>query len=211
MEEILYIKIGQNIPVKKRTITFQDIATLYCSNKKVVQTLNKEIFYTLPNDCQQKTVFTINKVYERIHGIYPDITIENEGESDFIIDLEIPDKKEEKKVMEYVKTALVGIIILIGAAFTIMTFNEDVSVGHVFNKIYLWVMGNEKQGGSIIELSYAVGLPIGILVFYNHFRRKKIKNDPTPLQVEMHTYEEQVNKAMIKTSAREGHTIDANK
>ena len=211
MEEILYIKIGQNIPVKKRTITFQDIAALYCSNKKVVQTLKKEIFYTLPADCEQKTVFTINKVYERIHKIYPDITIENEGESDFIIDLEIPDGKEEKKAMEYVKTAFVGIIIFIGAAFTIMTFNEDVSVGHVFDKIYQWVMGSEKQGGSILEFSYAVGLPIGILVFYNHFRRKKIKNDPTPLQVEMHTYEEQVNKALVKASAREGHTIDANK
>ena len=210
MEEILYIKISQNIPVKNRTITFQDIATLYCNNKKIVQTLKKEIFYTLPKDCQQKTAFTINKVYERIHKIYPDITIENEGESDFIIDLEIADKKEEKKIMEYVKTALVGIVIFIGAAFTIMTFNEDVSVGRIFDKVYAWVMGSEKQGGSIIEIGYALGLPLGILVFYNHFNRKKIKNDPTPLQVEMHTYEEQVNKALIKASAREGHTIDVN-
>jgi stage V sporulation protein AA len=70
------------------------------------------------------------------------------------------------------------------------------------------VMGEAKQGGSVLEISYAIGLPVGILVFYNHFKRRDIKNDPTPIQVEMRTYEEQMNKAMIKTAAREGKTID---
>lgn len=62
-----------------------------------------------------------------------------------------------------------------GAAFTIMTFNEDVSVADVFDKVYRLVLGQEKQGGSIIEIFYAIGLPVGILVFYNHFRRKKLR------------------------------------
>ena len=103
-----------------------------------------------------------------------------------------------------------GLIAFFGAAFTIMTFNEDVSVSDVFDKVYQMVMGTSKQGGTILEISYAAGLPIGILVFYNHFRRRKIKNDPTPIQVEMRTYEEQVNKALISTASREGNTIDVN-
>ena len=210
MEEILYIKINQNIPVSKKSITFKDIATLYCVNKRVVQTLEKEIFYTLPNDAPQKNLFTIAKVYEGIHKVYPNIVIENLGATDFVIDYEHPDKKEKSKVLEYTKTVLVSIILFMGAAFTIMTFNEDVSVACVFDKVYELVMGSKKSGGSIIEICYAIGLPIGILVFYNHFRRKKIKDDPTPIQVEMHTYEEQVNKALIAKASREGKTIDSN-
>ena len=210
MEEILYIKINQNIPVSKKSITFKDIATLYCVNKRVVQTLEKEIFYTLPNDAPQKNLFTIAKVYEGIHKVYPNIVIENLGETDFVIDYEHPDKKEKSKALEYTKTVLVSIILFMGAAFTIMTFNEDVSVASVFDKVYELVMGSKKSGGSIIEICYAIGLPIGILVFYNHFRRKKIKDDPTPIQVEMHTYEEQVNKALIAKASREGKTIDSN-
>ena len=46
-----------------------------------------------------------------------------------------------------------------------MTFNEDVSVADVFDKVYRLVLGQEKQGGSIIEICYAIGLPVGILVF----------------------------------------------
>ena len=210
MEEILYIKINQNIPVSKKSITFKDIATLYCVNKRVVQTLEKEIFYTLPNDAPQKNLFTLAKVYEGIHKVYPNIVIENLGETDFVIDYEHPDKKEKSKALDYTKTVLVSIILFMGAAFTIMTFNEDVSVASVFDKVYELVMGSKKSGGSIIEICYAIGLPIGILVFYNHFRRKKIKDDPTPIQVEMHTYEEQVNKALIAKASREGKTIDSN-
>ena len=112
--------------------------------------------------------------------------------------------------MEYFKTVLVSLIILFGAAFTIMTFNEDVSVASVFDKVYELVMGTKKEGGSIIEISYAIGVPVGILVFYNHFHRRKVKEDPTPIQVEMSTYEEQVNKALIARASREGDTIDSN-
>ena len=210
MQEILYVKVEQNIPVSKKAITFKDIASLYCTNKSIVQKLEKETFYTLPNDTPQKTMFTIAKVYEGIHKFYPDLEIENLGECDFVIDYEHPDKKEKSKAMEYVKTVLVSLVIFFGAAFTIMTFNEDVSVGDVFDKMYNLVMGVDKSGGSIIEICYAIGLPVGILIFYNHFRRRKIKDDPTPIQVEMHTYEEQVNKALIARASREGHTIDSN-
>lgn len=210
MEEILYVKIKQNIPVSKKSITFKDIATLYCANKNIVKNLEKEIFYTLPNNAPQKNMFTITKVYEGIYKYYPNLTIENLGERDFIIDYEHPDKKELSRGMEYFKTTLVALVILFGAAFTIMTFNEDVSVSSVFDKVYELVMGTKKEGGSIIEICYSIGLPAGILVFYNHFRRRKVKEDPTPIQVEMSTYEEQVNKALISRASREGDTIDSN-
>jgi stage V sporulation protein AA len=124
--------------------------------------------------------------------------------------LEEPDRRELSKRMEYVKTCFVALIAFFGAAFTVMTFNEDVSVGKVFDKMYLLIMGSSKQGGSLLEICYAIGLPLGILIFYNHFRRKKTKEDPTPIQVEMRNYEEQVNKALIATASREGNTIDVN-
>ncbi len=210
MEEVLYIKIEQNIPVAKRQITFRDLGTIYCIDNDIVKKLENTVFYTLPADAPQKNMFTIAKVYEVIHRTYPGIKIENLGERDFIIDYEKPDSKEKRKVTEFLKTALVSAVVFIGAAFTIMTFNEDVSVADVFDKIYVLVLGPGSENGFIIEISYAIGLPIGILVFYNHFRRKKIKDDPTPIQVEMHTYEEQVNKSLIAAASREGHTIDSN-
>ena len=91
-----------------------------------------------------------------------------------------------------------------------MTFNTDVSVSDVFTEIYEVVLGQGMESNGIVELSYSIGLPLGILIFFNHFSRKATRNDPTPLQVEMRTYEEDANKAMIKNASREGKTIDAN-
>ena len=97
MEEILYVKIAQNIPVAKRQVTFHDLATLHCTNKKVVQELNQMVFYTLPAHGPQKTMFTIAKVYEVIHQKYPNLKIENLGERDFVIDYEKPDERRNRK------------------------------------------------------------------------------------------------------------------
>lgn len=208
MEDILYVKVEQNIPVSKRNLKLKDVATLYSVNKTMVQKLDKEPFYKLPNDGQKLTMFTITKVYETIHKVYPDVTIENLGELDFIVEYE--EGKKSGKVWEYVKTIMVAAVIFFGSAFTIMTFNEDVNVSSVFGKVYQMVTGQLQTGGGVLEISYAIGLPIGIIVFYNHFKRRDIKNDPTPIQVEMRTYEEQMNKAMLKSASREGKTIDVN-
>lgn len=208
MEDILYVKVEQNIPVAKRDLTLKDVATLYSVNKSMVQKLEKEPFYTIPGDGQKLTMFTVTKVYETIHKVYPQITIVNLGETDFIVEYE--KAKKPSKAWEYIKAFMVAAIVFFGAAFTIMTFNEDVNVSGVFEKIYLMVTGHVQTSGSVLEASYAIGLPIGIIVFYNHFKKRDIINDPTPIQVEMRTYEEQMNKAMLKSSSREGKTIDVN-
>ena len=86
---------------------------------------------------------------------------------------------------------------------SIMTFNTDVSVGDVFDDFYKIVKGVDKNSGSILEISYSIGIPIGILCFYNHFKSDKVHDDPTPVHIEMRKYEEDMNKAIIKDADRE--------
>ena len=161
-----------------------------------------------------------NKTYITEEEIKQLLGIENEekninDESDFIIEYTPPSEKKtsgketKRKGFEYAKAVFVTLVAFIGAAFTIMTFNLDVSVGDLFDNIYKWFMGVDKQGKpTILEFSYCVGLPIGIVVFFNHFSRKKLTTDPTPIHVEMRNYESQVNKALIEDASREGKTID---
>lgn len=208
MEDILYVKVEQNVPVRNRDLKLKDVATLYSANKAMVQKLEQEPFYTIPKNGKKLTMFTITKVYETIHKVYPKITIENLGEVDFIVEYE--GENTPSKAWEYIKVVLVTAVIFFGSAFTIMTFNEDVNVAGVFDKMFQMVTGRVHTEAGALEISYAIGLPIGILVFYNHFKKRDIKNDPTPIQVEMRTYEEQMNKAMLKSASREGETIDVN-
>ena len=70
------------------------------------------------------------------------------------------------------------------------------------------VYGDENAGGRILEITYSIGLAVGIIVFYGHFGSWKYGKDPTPLEVEMRLYEDDIDTAMIKQSAREKNEID---
>ena len=139
---------------------------------------------------------------------YPNVDISNEGEKDFIIEY-IPNP-EKPKWINALKTVALCVVIFFGAAFTIMAFNNDVSVGDVFSKFYRQVMGKESSGVTELEICYSIGLAIGITLFFNHVGSKKITPDPTPMQVEMRKYEKDIDTTFIENAERKGHSIDVN-
>ena len=100
------------------------------------------------------------------------------------------------------------LVCFFGAAFAIMTFNNDVDVTKVFQEIYYVVTGRESDGFTILELSYSLGLAAGIIGFFNHFSKWKINTDPTPLEVEMRLYEDNISKTLIQNADRKESGID---
>lgn len=89
-----------------------------------------------------------------------------------------------------------------------MSFNNDVSVEGMFEKICKLVAGDKNTGKSLMELCYSVGLGVGILVFYNHFGLKRLSKDPTPIEVEMRKYETDVNQTLIEGHNRQDGKLD---
>ena len=56
---------------------------------------------------------------------------------------------------------------------------------------------------------YSIGLCVGMITFFNHGINQKDTDDPTPLQVQMRLYEQNVNQSIILDSERNNKTIDA--
>ena len=79
-----------------------------------------------------------------------------------------------------------------------MTFNTDVDVGRLFQQIYFQVTGEISSGFTVLEISYSIGLAIGVLFFFNHFSRLNFSADPTPMQVQMRKYEDDVNTTILE-------------
>ena len=74
--------------------------------------------------------------------------------------------------------------------------------------MYEIVTGEKSSGCTALEISYSIGLCIGIVIFYNHVGGRRITKDPTPLEVEMKIYEQNVNMTLVETAEREGKEID---
>lgn len=212
--ETLHLKIDQNTIVTDRHVKLSDIAKMECTNEAVLRQLKQKKIYMFTDAIDTKRqknvmrVFSVLKIIEQIHEDYPDLQISNEGEKDFIVEY-VPNRNKPKWV-DATKTVLLCVIIFFGAAFTIMAFNNDVSVGDVFTKFYEQVTGVPSNGVTELEICYSIGLAIGITIFFNHVGRKKITPDPTPIQVQMRKYEKDIDTTFIENAERKGHSIDVN-
>ncbi|WP_167955013.1 stage V sporulation protein AA [Anaerosporobacter faecicola] len=206
IQETIYLKFPLRSIVNEKTIYVKDIGTVYCIDKIICKTVEDITLLKLNSNQAMQYAYSILMVISKITEIYPNCTVVNLGEEDFLIDYK--KKKQEKKTLEYAKTVFVALIIFFGAAFSIMTFNTDVSVQDVFANVYQFITGEQTHKKGILELAYCVGLPVGILVFFNHFSSKKVLRDPTPIQIEMRKYEKDVENAMLSNAEREGKTIE---
>lgn len=202
----LYIKAEKSVEVTHPVVTLGDVLSMECTNPSVVPRLKTQKLIRIPENGRKQFAVSILKVIERIHEMYPGMDIQNIGESDFIVTYE--NQKTKGGPAHLLKTAGVVLITFFGAAFSIMSFNNDVSTPKLFGQVYEQVTGMQSDGFTMLEASYSVGITIGILVFFNHFGGRRFSTDPTPMEVEMRLYENDIETTLIETYSRKGKEID---
>ena len=206
---ILYIKGDQSVEVRKRDVTLGDLVAMECSQQNIVSKLKTIKVMKIPEKGQQRYVVSILKIIELIHKEYPNLEVQSYGSPDVIVTYE--EQKQNNRIWEITKVVLVSVTTFFGAAFAIATFNNDSGITRLFDDIYGLFMGTPKEGFSVLELSYSIGIIIGILVFFNHFGKKKISVDPTPIEVEMRLYENDIQTTVIAEYGRKGQELDVGK
>ncbi len=202
----LYLKLNEISEVHEKSVYLKDVAQLYCDDKPTLNRCQALKIKTIHQEKDKRYVENVLDVIEKIHEMDVSIQVTNLGETDFIIDYQ--KSKSPKYLWQWTKTWFVCIVCFFGAAFAIMTFNNDASVGDVFKEVYKIVMGRESDGFTILELSYSIGLMLGIVLFFNHFSVWKLSTDPTPLEVEMRLYEDNISKTLIQNDGRKESGID---
>lgn len=206
MSKTVYLNISQITEVKHKEIQLKDVADVYCDDSSIMNKCNAMRIKTIHLDRNKRYIESALDVIKKLMEMDSTLQINNVGEVDFIIDYQKP--KPHTWIVEWIKTICICIISFCGASFAIMTFNNDVDVSGVFNEIYWIIMRQESNGFSVLEVCYSVGLAIGIIGFFNHFAKIKINTDPTPLEVEMRLYEENISKTLIQNDERKESDID---
>jgi len=199
-----YVKASGNCIVYNKNITLGDVLKVECTNIGILRTIKQMELYQFNHE--HSVVFSILKVIEIIHQDYPNLEVVNCGEADFIVEYQ---KSTVKSALwEKMKLALIATIVFFGSAFTIITFHIDVGIQKTFSRFYEQLMGAEKPAVTELEISYSIGLALGIIVFFNHFSKKKLTKDPTPIEVEMKKYNQDLINTKVAESNEKGHTID---
>ncbi len=202
----IYIKAEQNIELQAEDVYVKDIGKIACSDANILAKVKTIKLHHFKPGEEKRQVISILKVIEEIDKLYPGISVESIGETDVLV--EFIKVSKHKGTIQLVKLIFVCAVSFFGTAFTIMAFHNDIGINDVFKKIYEMVTGMQGDGYGVLELSYSVGLAVGIILFFNHIGGRRITKDPTPIEVEMRVYEKDVNTTLIETADREGKVQD---
>lgn len=205
-ETIIYLKLERNIEVQSEDVFLSDAASVQCADAAAAAKAKAVKIHKFRDGEQKRCVVSVLKVIELIEKACPGVSVESLGETDVLLELVSVDR--HKGWVQGWKAALVAAVSFFGTAFTIMAYHNDIGIVDVFGQIHRIVMGQEPQGVSILEAAYSVGLGLGIIVFFNHVGGRRITKDPTPIEVALRKYEQDVDMTLIDTADREGKTID---
>ena len=203
----VYLKCERNVESKSPDIYMKDIGEVRCNEKQLEAKLKAvKVHHFGSSGCRRCVISTL-KLVELMEEVCSDINVQIVGEPDVLVEWVSVDA--HKGWQQWLKAALVCLVSFFGTAFTIMAYHNDVGINDVFTEVYKMVMNREPQGLNTLEVSYSIGLAAGIILFFNHVGGRRLTKDPTPIEVAMRNYEEDVDKALIATAGREGREKDS--
>lgn len=205
-DKTIYLKMDAKIKLRGDVVRIGDLGKIYCEESAVVNKIKTLPIYRFQKSDKNRCVIGVLKVIELIHKEYPAFTIDIVGETETIVE-QITGKSKPIWV-DWVKTAMVSAICFFGTIYTIMAYHNEINIIELFEKIYTLATGMESDGFTALEAAYSIGLSLGIIVFYNHIGKRKLTPDPTPITVEMRSYEDEVNRSLVELANREEKTID---
>lgn len=197
----IYVKPTKKVNVNKTGfIKIKDVAKVYAADglKNKIENI---ILLNIRHKKDKCYLITIIDIINAIDMEFPNNTINNVGEMDTIV--EFNKVKENNKVLNAMKICFVFVLLFIGSATAIMSFHSDAQIPAIFENYYYIVFGEAVSRPAIINLPYSIGLALGIIIFFNHFAGKKLTNDPTPIQVEMTVYDNDVTSNIVDILSKE--------
>lgn len=208
-KKIIYLKTEQSSYVNHRKIYIGDIASVYCKDESTEEQVRDIELYDFGEKKEKEgriflsILFLIEKISEQI----PYGEVRNVGEMDMIVYYRAKEL-ENKKWIRTAKILFICLTCFFGAGITVMGYNNDVDISKVFEQLYRAFLGVKPDGTTFVELFYSIGLTMGIFLFFNHIPGKKVTNEPTPIQVQMRLYEQDVNQTFILGASRKGEELD---
>lgn len=184
MDYTAYIRLRHRVQVRPHEIILlKDIAQLIVHDNLYEQLVNLPIYQVKESD-QNIIVIDVMKVIQFIQKLNDQIDIQTIGPSQVIIEV-----ITKKRKISYPLFIIVWLLLFFGAALTIMNFHEDVSMQRVQQRIYTIMTGEIDKKPLIFQIPYSFGLGLGMILFFNHLFKKRLNEEPSPLEVEMFNYQ----------------------
>ncbi len=193
----IYVRLYKRTTVQKsRAVTISQLADVAAPPEIKAKVDSMVVFNVPDGEHKSSYVVTIVDVINCIWHEYPKADVQSIGDPDAVIEYH-PTEIKQRNLLEWLKVAVVCVIVFAGAVIAIMTYNTDTSLGQTFTALNKMITGETNAHPYYMTIPYAIGITAGVILFFNHFGKRSITKDPTPMQVEMNIYEKDVQDCEI--------------
>lgn len=198
LENTAYIRLHHRVLVQPHhKIRLNDIAQII-ADPSVKEQLAGLFLYEVTESDRNIIIVDVIQVVQEIAKQYPKLGIEMLGPTQTIVEVIY-----RKRQYSWPLFLLTWLLLFFGAALTIMNFHEDVGMEDVHHKIYALLTGKEEEKPLLFQIPYSIGLGVGMILFFNHVFKKRLNEEPSPLEVEMFNYQQDLDQYVIMHENKE--------
>lgn len=188
MGDIVYLRMKKNLELSAlQEIQLKDIAFISTSSSKKRELENIPIYRITKKD---KNIVIIESflIIDHINTVFENLEFQLIGPAQTIIRI-----KKKRKKTSVLLIACIWLLLFVGTAMTIMNFHYDVSMQEVQQKLHYLLTGKQNEFPLWIQIPYSIGLGLGTLLFFNHWFNKRFNEEPSPLEVEIYNYQQDLD------------------
>ncbi|MBM7648046.1 stage V sporulation protein AA [Bacillus ectoiniformans] len=188
----IYIRLSHRVQLGANDqVRLKEIAQIIAPEDILPELMYTEIYTIKPSD-GQLVIIDAMTVIDKLMQKWPHSDLQMVGPSQTIVYASVA-----KKPGSIILFLFVWFLLFMGAALTIMNFHEDVSMREVHIKLYEIVTGEKTDYPLIFQIPYSIGLGAGMVLFFNHLFKKRFNEEPSPLEVEMFNYQQDLDQYAI--------------
>ncbi|WP_091838338.1 stage V sporulation protein AA [Marininema halotolerans] len=187
----VYVQMRKRITaVPGQVLRVKDIARLLVDEEEIA--LEELPVLRYEQDLGNLAVVDLMDVLHVLKQAKDQVQVESVGLTHTIVEM-----KKDRKVPVLLYATLVWILLFIGSGLAIMNFHADVSMEDVHQRIYYLMTGMKNAHPLIMQIPYSFGIGIGMLLFFNHLFNRKFNEEPSPLELEVFLYQENMDQFVI--------------
>ena len=198
LEKTVYIRLRNRVLVRPRErIYIKDIAQII-ANEALHEKIDQLQLYQISDQDRNIIIIDAMQVIAEIAKLDSTIQVQLLGPSQTIVEVVF-----KKKKYSFTLFVLAWLLLFFGSMLTIMNFHEDVSMQGVHQRIYRIITGKSVEKPLFFQIPYSIGLGLGMIIFFNHVFKKRLNEEPSPLEVEMFNYQQDLDQYVIMHENKE--------
>lgn len=192
MEEKIYVRLKKKTAVDHNHLLILEDISYLTGNVTNLNQFSKIPIYQITDSDKNVSVIDGFVLIDKLIKGFPHISFELIGPNQVIVEI----KKENKK-HNIILITFIWILLCVGSAMAIMNFHYDVSMQEVQKSLAYILTSEEVDKPLWIQIPYSIGLGLGMILFFNHIFKKRFNEEPSPLEVEMFNYQQDLDNYLI--------------